>query len=77
MKIKGWKKQNGYDWWNNTHIGQTLSIELSKGYLTPLKWAVIVTKPQYLYRKNRAFGFRTKAQAVKFAISWMKRHPRG
>ena len=74
-KIKGWKKhfnrQGLPKWVRDPGKDYFVAVEVlvwSGNYMVE-----VVNKNGLLSKMN----FKTKAQALKFAIKWMKAHPRG
>ena len=76
-RIKGWKRKSKYHLWWNSKSGSSISIDDMKSY-----WGVwyipAERKINWRIDANKLLGkFRTKQDALKFAINWMKKHPNG
>jgi len=74
-KIKGWRRIDKNRWRSRKSI---ISVEYNRkvwGYQPPTGWYV------WLHRRGsnprRIKRFKTKEYAIRFAINWMKRHPKG
>ena len=88
-RINNWKKIGKYKWKNiseNLTLDQSMYAKIKiETVHAPLNW--FSGKFVKMYKvsigdrdrdiENKAEYFKTKAQALKYAIKWMKRHPRG
>jgi len=82
-RIKGWGKLivsdgiiyvNKIPPWKVDSYGGVSSIDIyNTGYKTGEKWIVKMVK----IGDDDYYSFKTKKQALKFAINWMKKHSRG
>ena len=82
-QIKGWRvttKRRDITVWQNSNSRRFLSVQRLSDFTNLQKddkfWFVGTALPNQngrFIRKN----FKTKTAALKFARSWMKRHPRG
>ena len=79
VKIKGWKKHKKDDVWfserSSIDIGKAVKIVdgVMVGFRDDL-YILNITINHELYKNKK---FKTKQQAIKFAINYMKKHPRG
>lgn len=90
MRIKGWKKDTHWEQLNDIYMsrisgGYWLVVGKQSKYghnilekSKPLEYVGVFVELRML-RGGKKFRkhFSTKNKAIKFAVNWMKRHPRG
>ena len=78
MVSKDWKKpKNRFSKtesaWENKKTGTVIAIDKNK-YSTINKWGLNIWTDKRLLQKDIIESFKTKAQALKFAKSYMSKH---
>lgn len=76
-KIKGWKKKNYHTWTRNNDTLEIIRIYNKRNDIVGYNIEIFLFETRISNARNITRNFKTKKQALAYAMKYMRSHPNG